>query len=1015
MQINLNELQNEKAQYNGKIYENEGKILLNENVNFSEGVFSSGALFSDNTENSSKVTYDKKSDAASQKGVQNISGKEAVTEALTKLDEMITPDGYSKMEELGLSVNNEDVNAAVTIDERIQIMLATYCDDYTIMGTGISSDEIKAVLGKNISSSQAESSMNKAVYMAEDIQKMSELAGNTDAKGNTLLSQDAKKYLINNNMEPTIKNTYMAVHSGVGKTAGTSISEEQWLQIEPQVKSVYEHAGLTYDKEAATEGRWMVENGIAVTEDAVILADKINDLNLNMNMGQIKETIVNNLSVGIVPEDTVLLQSGDVVSNANIAVDTLNKTSTEDLNYIVKNNNKLTIDSLREAQLAQKKYEISEYMTNDNQPEAKIAHAERVVAEARLVMTTASCIQIQKLGININTMELSSLTEALKTAENKYYEAFFATENMSVTAENTDLLKASMTAVNVISVNYTYYSAEFIGKASVAKATTINSLSLIQMESVYAGVGTEVRGDLGDRIEKAFANADSLLETLGFDITDENRKAARILGYNSIEINAENMTEIKNLSKQIENLMTNFTPRAAVKLIKDGVNPLNADISVLNEKLVQINEYLNEEAEPGNPEEEKYSKFLWRLDKSGELTEEERKAYISMYRLLTWVNRNDGNVVGALYNEGKEVNLKNLLSAARTKKLKGIDVTLDDRFGLTEEINKPDDIQRNIEAAMGSQDIVEYTEKLLKESEKMLNSDGCREVFGQPEPGLVTAKELHTIMSDQNDSTNNPNEGYAAEQIEKIRQMGTVSEDAINSLLDGNITPTINNLLASEYILGKTGNVYGRIKDMLKTAKKSDSLQDMEDAVTDGEEEELQSSFEKLEREIYGEYKEAITNSFPDWQQYKTMELTKNIVSVMGKLSRNRQYVVDGYVDGENAVIRLSIKEGDDNNKVDISFESEKFGKIRVMLDIKDNAVSGKAAALSAEGQLAVSERIETLSRRLSALDVTVTEIVVAQMKDIRTDVNTKTDGNVSSGNNRLLYNMAKTVISVFR
>ena len=79
--------------------------------------------------------------------------------------------------------------------------------------------------------------------------------------------------------------------------------------------------------------------------------------------------------------------------------------------------------------------------------------------------------------------------------------------------------------------------------------------------------------------------------------------------------------------------------------------------------------------------EEKFSKYLWKLEQHQEITSQERDSYIGIYRLLNQIDKTDGAVIGALVNQGAELSMKNLLTAVRTNRNSGINVTVDENFG----------------------------------------------------------------------------------------------------------------------------------------------------------------------------------------------------------------------------------------------------------------------------------------------------------------------------------------------
>ena len=65
-----------------------------------------------------------------------------------------------------------------------------------------------------------------------------------------------------------------------------------------------------------------------------------------------------------------------------------------------------------------------------------------------------------------------------------------------------------------------------------------------QYQTDYEAVGTQVRTDLGDSLQKAFQNVPELLDSLGMEDTQANQRAVRILGYNSLEITEQNITKV---------------------------------------------------------------------------------------------------------------------------------------------------------------------------------------------------------------------------------------------------------------------------------------------------------------------------------------------------------------------------------------------------------------------------------------------------------------------------------------
>ena len=100
----------------------------------------------------------------------------------------------------------------------------------------------------------------------------------------------------------------------------------------------------------------------------------------------------------------------------------------------------------------------------------------------------------------------------------------------------------------------------------------------------YEAVGTAPRSDMGDSITKAFSNVDDIITDLGFESNIETQRAVKILGYNSISITPENINQVMEYDRQVNELMDAFYPEAVLGAIKDGINPLDVPIDERSEE-----------------------------------------------------------------------------------------------------------------------------------------------------------------------------------------------------------------------------------------------------------------------------------------------------------------------------------------------------------------------------------------------------------------------------------------------
>ena len=87
----------------------------------------------------------------------------------------------------------------------------------------------------------------------------------------------------------------------------------------------------------------------------------------------------------------------------------------------------------------------------------------------------------------------------------------------------------------------------------------------------------------------------------------------------------------------------NLNPATTLEMIRRGENPLDMSMQELNQAAEEIQQ------ETGDPEQERFSKYLWKLEQNHAISEEERSSYIGIYRLIAQVEKTDGAALGSLY------------------------------------------------------------------------------------------------------------------------------------------------------------------------------------------------------------------------------------------------------------------------------------------------------------------------------------------------------------------------------
>ena len=484
----------------------------------------------------------------------------------------------------------------------------------------------------------------------------------------TEMSEGALKFLLTNVMDPTIDNLYLAEHAGAkdaGKQAKGYFTEElpgylaktagaeETRALQEQIEKIIEKAGFEVNEETVNEGFWLVEKGIPATEDSFRLLHDMRGLSLPASEDKICNAVA------------AAMAEGKPASSADLRV------------------------------------EKSIYRRA-----ADFYSAHRSMEEIRLHMTVEANLKLLKSGFSIDTTPIEETIQALKDLEEK--------QTVGQNAGDMDLCKETMAKVREIP----YLPAAATGRILFyGEKLTIDTLyetgKQLQEEfrkanEAYETMFTEIRADLGDSMKKAFRSVDNLLTNLGIDLTAENRKAARSLSYNQMELTPENIRRVKEAEAAVMKVVKKMTPMSVLQMIRDKINPLQASLEELEEYFASYDSY--------SEDSEKYSRFLYRMEQNGEITAEEKQSFIGVYRLLHQLEKSDGAAVGKLVDTGAELNFKNLLSAVRTGKVHGINITVDREFGgIAESVSAGISIDAQIDSA--------YNKDLLQEIRGMDKAD----------------------------------------------------------------------------------------------------------------------------------------------------------------------------------------------------------------------------------------------------------------------------------------------------
>lgn len=853
----------------------------------------------------------------------------AIKQQLDAMINEMSGDDYAAMHADGISITSSDMERLVTVVEQIKIRLAAYCEDYHPVG-GVDTADLEAVLG----SAGMAAAVSKRLehydlpVTDENVSEISEAMQRNQSI--TEITREQAAYLAENDLEPTIENVYRAQHSGVAVTEAVQpLDEADWMQLKGQVEQVIVSSGDTVTEENLEIARWMIEHRIALDEKTFAAISSYTGLS-GLKEGEELDSIL------------AAMANGKAAGQASLLGE------------------KYGAESAAEMMEEIESYVAAQYPAEDTSIQAVTAR--RQLEEIRLMMTTEAGLSLLKKGIEISTEDLERLVEELKRQEQDYYQKLYASEHLEWTEEGAELVKQTEQCRQELSQMPAYLSGAVMA-ASAAEGNEITMQSSLEAgrsqkaafeaagES-YEALRTRPNQEYGDSIKKAFRNVDALLEDMGEELTEQNERCIRILAYNQMALTRANLEQIRSLDGEYQYLLTNLTPRVALHMIQKRMNPLHMEIHDLNDQIEEIKQ------EIGLSEDEKYSEFLWKLDQKTDLSEEERAAYIGVYRLLNTVNRQDNAALGALVSQGAEVTLENLLSAARSRKARNMDVKVEESFGMAQTVFHGNSI----------------TEQLK-------------------------------LFYEESDAENRNYQQQIAENLKEMRE----DKKAQQLLAESGQEVTPDRLKAAGVLAGQSDveikkywdrqKRQGRVEEFLQRMTGKDSLGEI---------------FEKAETELADVIRAECAEGVTSYRGLEELRLYYHTAQLMTNLARQEEYHIPLEYQGEITDVHLKVVHtAAESGKVSVETNLPQMGKIVAEFSVRENVVNGFIVGESVKVTQALERQNGAMGEAFAAAGLQMGKIYCQNSGEMPL-VNSKVTGEASVENGAL-YDLAKGFLVVLK
>lgn len=631
----------------------------------------------------------------------------------------LSDEDYSELHQEGFSIEEFKAERLARAIERVKSGREARREDVEVIKDSLKKerqDIIRSALSSFLDakgSSDALSLLTEAMLREADLPmtetNISEIAGAVNmAKSAANLSGDPCAYLIGNELEPTAANIYKAVFSGKIRRSPLpqKTMEEMRGDIEKVVKESVSKAeslpnGLIGSTPDSSDAKWMLEYDIPLTSDNLVYKKELEKLS--------EDCAEEKKNAGEGEGNRKEFAGSFLIRTIEAAIDAIYRGGKAEDALLIDR------DKAERQQLAEDLMpalrDVNERLTREN---------------ARLTLTLSSAVTLAGRGIKADTQNIEAVIDGLKSLEKEMYAALYDEVEVNGSASGRYPIADGLSTANAVTpetaTELAVRTADAVWSIRTAPDTlltsayeTRNSIRFAELaeraeylsedirakgteyelavadaaapeklrgahpsvhENViraYEASGTEVRKDLGDSITKAFRNVDDILASEDMELTEANRRAVRILGHNGVEINSETIESIKYFDAKLTNAVSRMQPAMVMSMIRRGINPLNEDLDSLNDNIDRII------AEEGETPEDRYSSFLVKMEEAGDITENERAAYIGIYRLLYRIGTRDGAALGAALRSDKKLTLRNLLTEVRSERASGIDAVIDDR------------------------------------------------------------------------------------------------------------------------------------------------------------------------------------------------------------------------------------------------------------------------------------------------------------------------------------------------
>lgn len=673
-----------------------------------------------------------------------------------------------------------------------------------------------------------------------------------------------------------------------------------FTELEPQIAQIIESAGLEVNEETLSDAKWLLQEQIPLT------AEKLQQLS------ELK---------GLAGE----IEDGSVDWNG-------------------------MLDSI-----------VDTICQGKRPGEASMITAQRQLEETRLSMTKEADATIDKLGVEMDYQAMEDTVEGLKEQERQYYRNLLDSAGIEPSEQNVDTMEQTLAVFDALKGMPAYVIGQMDADSSVTQiydAGAQMQQAFDKANESYETLMTAPRSDMGDSIQKAFRNVDDILESMKLDTSAANQRAVRILAYNGLDITEENIASVKALDEQMQHAFRNLNPATTLEMIRRGENPLDMSMQELNQAAEKIQQ------ETGDQEQERFSKYLWKLEQNHAISEEERSSYIGIYRLIAQVEKTDGAAIGSLFHQGAEITMRNLLSAVRTGKKGSMDYSVSDDFDGVNAKSSGTKIDEQIAIGFQQNCVKDVLDQISPDKLSALGEDDWMDLT--PEQFAEKLSEMQT--SEQEELAN---EAYVQQQLALYEQASEMPQDVYAYLEHFDMPNTIANILAAGEMLRHPNQMMEQLWKKDRSGRTSvDKVAQMKQQVLEQFGEALKNPSELADaQETLADVAEHVMDGMiiEDPQvgtlDIRAMQLATTQFKLCAEKTKEESYMIPVQTGDSVTGVSLKIVRGEKKKgAVDILFENSHMGKVVASFEAKSNRISGMIAVEDKQTAEMLREHLDTFA-----------------------------------------------------